>query len=224
LKPIQLVIFDCDGVLVDSEPITNSVFAQMLGELGISLTLPDMYERFVGQSTARCCELIAAMLGRPVPPGFVGEYRERSDAALASQLQTVPGIEASLDALDRLSVRYCVASNGTHEKMRTTLGITGLLARFEGRLFGITDVAQGKPAPDLFLLAAARFGVAPADCVVIEDTPTGVIAGVAAGMPVYGYCALTPERRLVDAGAQVLFTDMRRLPELLFGADASPRA
>jgi HAD superfamily hydrolase (TIGR01509 family) len=223
LKPVQLVIFDCDGVLVDSEPITNSVFAQMLGELGISLSLPDMYERFVGQSTARCCELIAAMLGRPVPLGFVAEYRARSEAALASQLQTVPGIEATLDALDRMGVQHCVASNGTHEKMRTTLGATGLLARLEGRLFGISDVTQGKPAPDLFLLAAARYGVAPSNCVVIEDTPTGVAAAVAAGMPVYGYCALTPEHRLLEAGAKVSFADMRRLPELLFGAGASAR-
>ncbi|HEY2417909.1 MAG TPA: HAD family hydrolase [Steroidobacteraceae bacterium] len=218
MKPIQLVIFDCDGVLVDSEPITNSVFAQMLGELGISLTLPDMYERFVGQSTARCCELIAAMLGRPVPHGFIADYRARSDAALASQLKSVPGIEATLDALDRMGMRYCVASNGTHEKMRTTLGITGLLARFEGRLFAITDVARGKPAPDLFLLAAASHGVPAASCVVIEDTPTGVIAGVAAGMPVYGYCALTSEHRLVQVGARVCFTDMRALPELLLAA------
>lgn len=224
MKPIQLVIFDCDGVLVDSEPITNSVFAQMLGELGISLALPDMYERFVGQSTAHCCELIAAMLGRPVPAGFMAEYRARSDAALASRLKSVPGIEASLDALDRMAVRYCVASNGTHEKMRTTLGITGLLARFEGRLFAITDVAHGKPAPDLFLLAAASCGVAPASCAVIEDTPTGVLAAVAAGMPVYGYCALTPEQRLVEAGAQIRFSDMRGLPELLFGAGATARA
>jgi HAD superfamily hydrolase (TIGR01509 family) len=218
LKAIRLVIFDCDGVLVDSEPITNTVFAQMLAELGISLTLPDMYERFVGQSTAHCFELIAAMLGRPVPDGFVAEYRARSDAALAAQLKTVAGIEASLDVLDRMAMKYCVASNGTHEKMQTTLGVTGLLARFEGRLFGITDVAHGKPAPDLFLLAAANYGVAPENCAVIEDTPTGVLAGVAAGMPVYGYCALTPKHRLVEAGAQVTFTDMRSLPELLFGS------
>jgi HAD superfamily hydrolase (TIGR01509 family) len=218
LKPIQLVIFDCDGVLVDSEPITNAVFAQMLAQLGIALTLPDMYERFVGQSTAHCCELIAGMRGRPVPDGFVAEYRARSDAALAAQLQTVAGIEATLDALDCLGAPYCVASNGTHEKMRTTLGVTGLMGRFEGRLFGITDVAHGKPAPDLFLLAAASYGVPPRNCVVIEDTPTGVAAGVAAGMPVYGYCALTPKHRLVEAGAQVTFADMRRLPELLFGA------
>jgi HAD superfamily hydrolase (TIGR01509 family) len=221
LKPIQLVIFDCDGVLVDSEPVTNSVFAQMLEELGISLTLADLYERFVGQSTVRCCELIAAMLGRPVPEGFVAECHARSDAALATQLKTVAGIEASLDALDRMRMPYCVASNGTHEKMRTTLGITGLLARFDGRLIGITDVAHGKPAPDLFLLAAARYAVAPTNCAVVEDTPTGVMAAVAAGMPVYGYCALTPQHRLAEAGAQITFTDMRRLPELLFAAGVS---
>ena len=217
MKPIELVIFDCDGVLVDSEPITNTVFAQMLSELGISLSLPDMYERFVGQSTAHCCELIADMLGRPVPEGFMATYRARSDAALAAQLKTVAGIEASLDALDRVGMKYCVASNGTHEKMRTTLGVTGLLARFEGRLFGITDVAHGKPAPDLFLLAAASYAVKPAHCAVIEDTPTGVKAAVAAGMPVYGYCALTPKQRLVEAGARICFADMRRLPRLLAG-------
>src|SRR5665213_3321232 len=154
----------------------------------------DMYERFVGQSAARCCELIAAMLGRPVPPGFVAEYRARSDAALASQLQTVPGIEATLDTLDRMGVRYCVASNGTHEKMRTTLGTTGLLTRLEGRLFGITDVAHGKPAPDLFLLAAARYAVAPSNCVVIEDTPTGV----SAQYPYTGIPAATPAVTTVD--------------------------
>jgi HAD superfamily hydrolase (TIGR01509 family) len=205
-------------VLVDSEPITNRVFAQMLAELGLSITLPDLYQRFVGQSTATCCEIVAAMLGRPLPERFVEQYRVRSDAALNSYLKAVPGIEAALDTLDAMGMSYCVASNGTHEKMATTLGITGLLARFEGKLFGITDVARGKPAPDLFLFAAARFGVDPSSCRVVEDTPTGVAAGVAAGMPVYGYCALTPEQRLLEAGARYTFDDMRRLPELMFGA------
>lgn len=222
MKPIQLVIFDCDGVLVDSEPITNQVFAQMLEELGISLTLEDMYERFVGQSTAQCCELIAAMLGRPVPEGFVEEYRARSNAALDSQLKTVPGIEASLDELDLAGVRYCVASNGTQQKMKTTLGITGLLARFEGKLFSITDVANGKPAPDLFLHAARRYGVAPANCYVVEDTPTGITAALAAGMTAFGYCALTPEHRLLEAGAHYTFSDMLELPGLMFAASMRP--
>ncbi len=103
--------------------------------------------------------------------------------------------------------------------MRTTLGITGLWPRFEGRLFSVTEVPRGKPFPDVFLLAAERFGVAPAACVVIEDTPVGVTAGVAAGMRVFGYSASTPQLRLADAGAHVIFDDMRKLPLLL---DASP--
>jgi HAD superfamily hydrolase (TIGR01509 family) len=216
MRDIQLIIFDCDGVLVDSEPITNRVFAQMLNELGIAVTPEDMYERFVGQSMAKCCELIAGMLRRPVPEGFVEQYRARTDAALASQLKAIPGIEATLDTIESIGVPYCVASNGTQEKMRTTLGITGLLARFEGRLFSVTEVANGKPAPDLFLHAASRYGVAPSSCRVIEDTATGVTAAVAAGMSVYGYCALTPERQLLEAGAHHTFADMHRLPELLF--------
>ena len=216
MSEIQLLIFDCDGVLVDSEPITNRVFAQMLNELGIPVTPEDMYERFVGQSMARCCELIAGMLQRPVPEGFVEQYRIRTHAALASQLKVVPGIEATLNALESLGVPYCVASNGTQEKMRTTLGITGLLTRFEGRMFSVTEVANGKPAPDLFLHAASRYAVAASSCCVIEDTATGVTAAVAAGMTVYGYCALTPPRRLLEAGAHHTFTDMHRLPQLLF--------
>jgi HAD superfamily hydrolase (TIGR01509 family) len=138
----------------------------------------------------------------------------RSAAALHSDLKPVAGIEAALDAM---RVPFCVASNGTHEKMQTTLGITGLLATYSGRMFSVTDVARAKPFPDLFLHAAARCGAQPSRCAVIEDTPTGVTAGVAAGMSVYGYCALTPSRRLVDAGAHCTFDSMDRLAGLLYG-------
>jgi HAD superfamily hydrolase (TIGR01509 family) len=213
---IQLVIFDCDGVLVDSEPITNRVFAQLLNEIGVAVTPEQMYERFVGQSMATCCALIGGMLGRPVPDSFVDEYHARTAAALQVQLKSVAGIETALDAIDALGVPFCVASNGTPDKMRITLGITGLQGRFEGRMFSVADVAHGKPAPDLFLLAARRYGIAPSACCVIEDTVTGVTAGVAAGMIVYGYCALMPERRLLAAGAHRTFSDMHALPDRLF--------
>lgn len=216
MNEIRLVIFDCDGVLVDSELITNRVFAEMLNELGMPVTLEDMFEQFVGRSMAQCCELISGILKRPVPDHFIEEYRVRTTQALESELKSVPGIEDALDAIEAMGVPYCVASSGTHEKMRSTLTITGLLPRFEGKLFSVTEVAHGKPAPDVFLYAASRCGVAPSACCVVEDTPTGVAAGVAAGMTVYGYCALTPERRLVEAGAHRTFADMRRLPELLF--------
>ena len=211
-----LVIFDCDGVLVDSEQITNRVFAGMLNELGIPVTLEDMFERFVGRSMSQCLELITKMLGRPVPRRFVEEYQTRSAAALRSELKAVPDIATVLAGI---RVPYCVASSGTHEKMQTTLGLTGLLPQFRGKMYSVTEVAQSKPFPDVFLHAARQQGVAPADCAVIEDTPTGVRAGVAAGMTVFGYCALTPKQRLIEAGAHHTFERMRDLPGLISGAD-----
>jgi HAD superfamily hydrolase (TIGR01509 family) len=152
-----------------------------------------------------------------VPADFVRQYHQRSEAALKSELKAVPGVEAALEAIQ---VPYCVASNGSHEKMQTTLGITGLLPKFKDKLFSVSEVARGKPFPDVFLHAAAKSAVAPADCVVIEDTPTGVSAGVAAGMTVYGYCAHTPAHRLIAAGAHGTFGRMSDLPELLLNAAA----
>jgi HAD superfamily hydrolase (TIGR01509 family) len=211
-----LVIFDCDGVLVDSELITNRIFVQMLNELGMTISLEDMFERFVGRSMPQCLEIITKMLGRPVPQHFVEEYHARSATALRSELKAVPDIETVLAAM---RIPYCVASSGTHEKMQTTLGITGLLPQFLGKMYSVTEVAQSKPFPDVFLHAARQQGVAPAECAVIEDTPTGVRAGVAAGMTVFGYCALTPKQRLVEAGAHHTFERMRDLPSLISAAD-----
>ena len=207
-----LVIFDCDGVLVDSELITNRVFAQMLNEMGIAVTLDDMFEQFVGRSMPQCLEIITKKLGRPVPQQFVAEYQTRSAAALRSELKAVPDIET---VLATMRIPYCVASSGTHEKMQTTLGITGLLPQFRGKMYSVTEVAQSKPFPDVFLYAASQQGVVPAACAVIEDTPTGVRAGVAAGMTVFGYCALTPKHRLIEAGAHHTFERMRDLPGLI---------
>ena len=214
-KKYGLVIFDCDGVLVDSELITNRVFAQMLNEVGIAMSLEDMFERFVGRSMPQCLEVVTQMLGGPVPDGFVRNYETRSAAALKSELKAVPDIEAVLAAV---GVPYCVASSGTHAKMQTTLGITGLLPHFQGKMYSVTEVANSKPFPDVFLYAASRQGVSPAACAVVEDTPTGVRAGVAAGMTVFGYCALTPRQRLINAGAHHTFERMRDLPSLIAGA------
>ena len=210
-----LVIFDCDGVLVDSELITNRVFAQMLNELGIAISVEDMFERFVGRSMPQCLEIVTKLLGRPVPRHFIEEYQTRTATALKAELRAVPDIETVLAAM---RIPYCVASSGTHEKMHTTLGITGLLPRFRGKMYSVTEVAQSKPFPDVFLHAARQQGVMPADCAVIEDTPTGVRAGVAAGMTVFGYCGLTPKQRLIDAGAHHTFERMRDLPGLISSA------
>ena len=174
-----------------------------------------MFERFVGRSMPQCLELITTMLGHPVPQHFVEEYRTRSTTALRSELKAVPDIETVLAAM---RVPYCVASSGTHEKMHTTLGLTGLLPQFRGKMYSVTEVAQSKPFPDVFLYAARQQGVAPANCAVIEDTPTGVRAGVAAGMTVFGYCALTPKQRLLEAGAHHTFERMRELPGLISAA------
>jgi HAD superfamily hydrolase (TIGR01509 family) len=211
-KKFELVIFDCDGVLVDSELITNRVFAKMLNELGIPISIEEMFERFVGRSMPQCLEIITALLGHAVPDGFVEDYYARSRAALQRELKAVPDIETVLAALDS---PFCVASSGTHEKMQTTLGVTGLLPLFSGKIYSVTEVPRSKPFPDVYLYAARRQGVAPASCAVIEDTPTGVSAGVAAGMTVFGYCALMPKHRLIEAGAHHTFERMRDLPALL---------
>ena len=208
----DLVIFDCDGVLVDSELITNRIFARMLNELGVAVSLEDMFERFVGRSMPQCLEIIERLLGRQIPDDFADEYRIRTETALKSELNAVADIEA---VLANIGIPYCVASSGTHEKMQLTLGVTGLLDKFRGRIYSVTDVARGKPFPDIFLHAAEQSRVPASACAVIEDTPTGVQAGVAAGMTVFGFCALTPKQRLVAAGAHHTFERMRDLPDLL---------
>lgn len=208
----DLVIFDCDGVLVDSERITNTVFATMLNELGLSVTLGDMFHDFVGRSMSQCLEMIEARLGHPPPANLLEEYNARITVALTRDLQAVSGIEAALDAID---VPVCVASSGDHGKMKTTLGLTGLMDRFSDRLFSVTEVANGKPEPDVFLYAAERMGADPTRCAVIEDSAPGVRAGVTAGMTVFGYAALTDPASLEREGA-VVFDDMAKLPALLY--------
>jgi HAD superfamily hydrolase (TIGR01509 family) len=212
VRPLDLVIFDCDGVLVDSELIANRVFAALLGELGLPVTLEYLFENFVGRSMQHCWEQVGVMLGAPVSAQVREDLQFRTLAALRSEVKAVQGVEAVLDSLH---LPYCVASSGTHEKMATTLGATGLLPRFQDRIFSATEVARGKPAPDIFLHAAARCGADPSACAVIEDSPAGVEAGVAAGMRVYGYSAFTPERRLREAGAHCTFDAMPHLPGLL---------
>lgn len=216
MHDFRLVIFDCDGVLVDSERITNRVFCAMLNELGLSVTLEDMFEHFVGLSMPQCVELITGMLGTPPPADFMRTLRQRSDAALKAEVVPIAGVE---HVLDSIRVPFCVASSGDHDKIRLTLRATGLLEKFADNIYSVADVERPKPAPDIFLHAARQMAVNPAECVVIEDTPTGVRAGVAAGMHVFGFCANTPEHRLKAAGAHAVFSDMRVLPELVQLAD-----
>ena len=208
----MLVIFDCDGVLVDSEPISNRILAERLSAIGLPTTTEESIRDYMGRSWASCESLIEQRLGRPLPEDFADGYHEELYAALRSEVEPVAGVVAALDAI---AAPVCVASSGSHEKIRTSLGTTGLLARFEGRIFSATDVEHGKPAPDLFLHAATAMGHEPADCVVVEDSPAGVAAGRAAGMTVLGYAALTPRAEL--EGARV-FASMAELPALLNGS------
>jgi HAD superfamily hydrolase (TIGR01509 family) len=208
---VRLIIFDCDGVLVDSEPIALGTWQKMLGEIGLHLSFEETIRRFQARPMKVCVEIVEHLLGKKVPHGFVEQFHARTFETFQNELQPVEGI---FHALDGISIPICVASSGGHDKMRLTLGKTGLYSHFEGRIFSTVEVARGKPFPDLFLYAAEKMGVSPRDCVVVEDSLPGVEAGVAAGMTVFGYAKLANHNEMRACGAHV-FDDMRCLPEML---------
>jgi HAD superfamily hydrolase (TIGR01509 family) len=211
-RPFELVILDCDGVLVDSERIAVRVEAELLAELGWPLSEAEIAERFTGRTDEYMDAAIEAELGDRLPEDWKARFHQRYRAAYAAELAPVDGV---LEALDQITIPTCVASSGSHEKLRFTLGRTGLYQRFEGRIFSGKEVANGKPAPDLFLHAAARMGAEPAACAVVEDTHWGVLSARADGMRAFGYAGgLTPADRLEGPATQV-FHDMRELPALL---------
>ena len=209
------VIFDCDGVLVDSERLMNVVFTGMLLELGLSYSFQETTRTFMGRSMASCLQIIEQQLGRPAPADFLEKLDVRAGQVFARELRTVDGVEALLDALDHAGTPYAVASSGSHEKMQMTLGITGLLPRLAGRITSAADVAHGKPAPDVFLLAAERLDMAPAECMVVEDSLLGIEAALAAGMRVIGYTAMVDADDMQTAGATHVVTTMRAVAALL---------
>ncbi|MEU3374821.1 HAD family hydrolase [Streptomyces sp. NPDC006660] len=214
IKPIELVIFDCDGVLVDSERIAVRIQIALGAELGWPLTQADVVDRFIGRSRESICEQIAQRLGEETAAHWWKQLIQRHREAVDAGLEAVDGVP---EALAEITLPVCVASSGSHEKMRHTLGVTGLHDRFAGRVFSSTEVARGKPAPDLFLHAARRMGVDPAACVVVEDSRPGVQAARAAGMRAFGYAGgFTPAERLEGPGT-IVFHDMRELPGLIKG-------
>jgi HAD superfamily hydrolase (TIGR01509 family) len=185
---------------------------EVLGRLGWPLTEEEVVERFLGVSDEDFRGAVEARLGPTLPRDWEEQFTTLYRNAFEAELRPVEGI---VDALDAILLPTCVASSGSHEKMRFTLGLAGLYDRFAGRIFSATDVRRGKPAPDLFLHAAERMGIDPGACVVVADSHAGVLAARSAGMRVLGYAGgLTPTHRLEAAGA-VVFSDMRRLPELL---------
>jgi HAD superfamily hydrolase (TIGR01509 family) len=210
----DLVIFDNDGVLVDSEPISNRHLAAYLTELGHPTSYEDSIRDYMGSAMHRIHELVLERTGQRLPDDFDDVFHARVFTAFERELRPVPGAVDVLEKLASDGVPYCVASSGSHERIRVGHRTTGLAKWFDdSRVFSSEDVGRGKPAPDLFLHAARRMGVAPERCVVVEDSPLGVRAAVAAGMDVYGFTAMTPAAKLV--GAHQLFSDMGELADLL---------
>jgi HAD superfamily hydrolase (TIGR01509 family) len=210
----DLVIFDNDGVLVDSEPISNTILAAYLTELGHPTSYEESIRDYMGSAMHRIHELVQERSGQRLPEDFDDVFHGRVFAAFERELQPVPGAVQLLEKLAADEVPYCVASSGSHERIRVGHRKTGLDRWFdEGRVFSSQDVGRGKPAPDLFLYAAERMGVAPERCVVVEDSPLGVRAANAAGMDVYGFTAMTPAAKLT--GATQLFSDLGELADLL---------
>ena len=203
---MDLVIFDCDGVLVDTETIGAQVGATVLTSLGWEISAEEVLERFLGCTDEYFQAEVERHLPRPLPSRWQDQFDHHYDAAYAAGLAPVEGIVSLLQALADNGIRTCVASNGSHHKMRRTLGATGLRQLFDGHIFSAEDVAVGKPEPDLYLHAAAAMGVPPDRCVVVEDSPRGVAAAQAAGMACIGFAAVTPPERLAGPGVTVCAT------------------
>ncbi|MFJ5709777.1 HAD family hydrolase [Streptomyces sp. NPDC093105] len=210
----DLVIFDNDGVLVDSEPISNRLLAGYLTELGHPTTYEESIRDYMGSAMHRIHDLVRERTGQRLPEDFDDTFHARVFSAFREELEPVEG---TVDVLKRLvadGVPYCVASSGSHERIRVGHRKTGLDAFFpDGLVYSAEDVGRGKPAPDLFLHAAERMGVAPERCVVVEDSRLGVQAALAAGMDVYGFTAMTPDERL--SGVTGHFSRMEELPAIL---------
>ena len=215
MRPPGLVIFDCDGVLVDTETLANRKLSEWLTQAGFPVTYEECRRRFCGRSMRSVQEEIEGT-GTNLGVDFVDRWNAGLPELFASGVEAVPYVETLIETLRAAGIPYCVASSARVSKMHITLGATGLLPRFEHAMFSSTMVARGKPFPDLFLHAADTMGFAPADCIVIEDAVAGTIAGVTAGMRVYAYCGdpLSDRDGLAKAGG-ILFDDMRQVSGMI---------
>ncbi|MBL8628078.1 MAG: HAD family phosphatase [Rhodospirillaceae bacterium] len=211
----RLVIFDCDGVLVDTEHLSNDVLSGLVTESGWPMTAAESAALFLGMRMPDVASIIEEKIGKALREDWVLEYERQRDAAFAGGLRTIPGIESVLEAVCANTVNYCVASSGSVAKMQNTLTLTGLKPYFADHvLFTARTLPRGKPFPDVFLHAAAQMGVPPQDCIVVEDSTAGAKAAKAAGMRCLGYAATTAPA-LLEAEGAVCFTDMAALPNLL---------
>jgi HAD superfamily hydrolase (TIGR01509 family) len=221
--PTELVIFDCDGVLVDSEPISLSVLVESLAAAGVAMSETEAHDRFLGRSLKSMSEMLRDEHGLAIDGPFLDAMRRALYARFRAELQPIAGIA---EAVDTLGVAHCVASSSQPERIRLSLSVTGLIGRFEPNIFSASMVAHGKPAPDLFLHASAAMGVSPERCVVVEDSPAGVVAAKAAGMRVFAFTGGSHARSeshraaLLSLGPDRLFDDMRELGQFVRAEEA----
>jgi len=213
--PFDLVIFDCDGVLVDSEPLANQVYVQMLGEFGYQVNAEEYLREFSGAAVFKRLDVTSKKLNWTPPENFLSVFNERLSVLTERELQTFAGIHSLIESL---SVPICIASNGIRKEITVRLRIAELTEHFGKAIFSGLEVPHPKPAPDVYLAAAKSFNVPPDRCVVIEDSIPGVTAGVRAGMKVYGYSAFTPVESLRRAGA-IPFENMLELQTILSDAN-----
>ncbi len=214
ITPLRLVIFDCDGVLVDSEPHSNRIVAASLSGLGWAMTEAEANDFFLGVTMPDMVRIIEQRLGRALPGDWPQQIQTTHLRAMAEDLVAIPGAVEALDAITALGLPWRIASNGGHGEMRVKFNTVGITERVAGRVHSYTDVARGKPAPDLFLHAAAAEGIPPAACVVIEDSVPGATAARAAGMDCLGYAPSGDSPALRAVGATP-FASMFDLPDLI---------
>lgn len=207
----DLVIFDNDGVLVDSEPIACDVLARLLTDCGLPTTFDDVVHEFLGGSISRTREISESRLGRRLPVDFEDRFHSGLFERYETELRAVAHVD---EVLHQMTSEYCVASSGTHERIRHSLTLIGLFANFENKIFSATDVGRGKPEPDLFLFAADQMDVRPERCVVVEDSPVGIEAARRAGMASIGFAELQDPEKLRGASEGVI-QSMRNLGALL---------
>ncbi|TDR14966.1 HAD family hydrolase [Marinomonas communis] len=207
----QAILFDCDGVIVDTETLSSNILKQMLHEIGLNVDDHTLHTQFAGFTTQECLELAESMLGKPLPETFPEQYRQAFNSAIQNSLTPIEGV---VELLNSIRCPIAMATNAKRAEMELKLELIQLTHFFKTR-FAVDDVTQGKPAPDLYLKAADALGVAPEDCIVIEDSLAGIQAGKAAGARVYAYSAVLPASLQKEAGADATFASMKELQSLL---------
>ena len=211
MSKYKCIIFDCDGVLVDSEPLSNQVMVDLANELGAHIDLDYAYRHFKGNSFQKCAEQISVLIGKDVPEDLELQYRTRSFEKFKAEIQPIAGVKALLDDLD---IPFCVASSGPVNKIRLNLELTGLLPYFEEKIFSCYTIQKWKPDPAIFLWAAKTMGYDVKECLVIEDSPIGVSAAIRGGFDVFGFTAHDYCDEL-QKNATKIFDDMIKLKKLM---------